>query len=241
MQNALSHSEQGACFMKIMNSSLAGTSTQRLFLLLILCFALSLAACVKSGTKGSGPVNPNDKQLAYGATITVPTGWTVVNSLPPEAASKAALDGRRKSGQPVVIFEAEGQPSAGRGILSFIGIALVDQEKVFIPRQFAEKLTPEELDRMAKNLLNRERALAKKKKSKNTLLDIQISRDSINGRLALLQRITAANPDGQPVRLLYWDIYLDDGAGLNARAGCDPEAQGAENEVINAIKSLRVQ
>lgn len=205
---------------------------------------LALPACVKKGGKGAEPVNPNERQLAYGTSIIIPADWTILGSIPPEAVPKATLDARRKNGQPIPLIEADGVPSKNRGIQPFITIALVNEEGTFVPRQYAEKLKPEELEHMAKGVLERERSISKKSKGaarRNKLLDVSITRDVIGGKLTLMQRMTVVGPDGQPVRLLYWDIYLPDGAGFKVRAGCDQETPGEETAVMNVVKSIRVR
>ena len=105
----------------------------------------------------------------------------------------------------------------------------------------ALKLTPEEFDVMARDMMDREKALAKKNKTKNSLLDMRFSRDSIGGNLALMQRLTVVGPEGKPVRLMGWDVYLPNGAGLMIRVVCDQEVPNAESEVINLVKTLRTK
>ena len=218
----------------------AGHSAPRFCALFSLCLLLlALGACVKGGAKGGEPTNPNDKKLAYGLTMTVPSGWTVNNVVPPET-SKDALDARRKNERNIPLFDMTGAPGA-RGLQPFITVSLANEEGDFIPRQYAEKLTPDEFSSMAQDILNREKTLAKKGKTQNKLLDMTISRDSIGGNLALLQRLTVVGPDGKPARLLYWDIYLPNSAGLLVRTGCDPEVPNAETEVISITKSMRIQ
>ena len=219
---------------------LAGHSAKRLFILFSLClFLLSLGACVKGGSKGGEQPSPNEKKLAYDLAMNVPDGWAVNNATPPEA-TKDSLDARRKNGDAIPLFEVTGGASA-RGIPSSINVTLVNEEGAFIPRQYAEKLTPEEFDVMARDMMDREKALAKKNKTKNSLLDMRFSRDSIGGNLALMQRLTVVGPEGKPVRLMGWDVYLPNGAGLMIRVVCDQEVPNAESEVINLVKTLRTK
>lgn len=219
----------------------AGNSAGRLLVLLPLCLLLLvLGACAKGGSKSGEPVNPNEKKLAYGLSLNLPGGWTVGNSISPEAGTRAALDARRKNGENVLLFEAGGAPGP-RGLPPVISIILVNEEGAFIPREYAEKLKPEEFEDMARGILKQEREMAKKKKARNDLLDVRVSRDTLGGKLALLQSLTVAGPDGKPVRMLGWDVYLPNGAGLAVRCSFDPEVPGAEAEVTNIARSLRVQ
>ena len=209
----------------------------------LLCLVLALSAC--QSTKGAGqktaaaPTNPNEKQLAYGVSVTLPASWKVPGSMGPEV-TKASLDGRRGGGERILILETLGSPSA-RGLESMIGMFIVSQEGNFMPRDYAEKLQPEEFVAMARDLLKREKDQAKKNKQQSGLLDLQLSRDNIGGLLAITQNMLIAGPDGKPVRLMNWDIYLPDGAGVAVKTVSDPEAPGAETEVINTVRSIRVQ
>lgn len=215
---------------------------RRIFsLLAICCLLLALGACAKDGAKpGAQATNPNLKQAAYGITLTTPPDWKVINRVDPQSTTRASLDTRRKSGERILLLEAAGPPSP-RGLESMIGIFLVNEEGTFMPRDFAEKLQPHEFSAMSRDLMDREKAEAKKKKAQSGLLDLQVLRDDIGGKLAISQRMLVAGPDGKPVRLMNWDLYLPNGAGLSIRSVCDPEAPGAETEIINTVMSLRVE
>ena len=222
--------------------SLSGKAVQRLFFLFAVClFLIPLSACVRGGAKGGEPpANPNEKKMAYGLAMTMPPAWAVLNTLSPEAVTKEALDARRKGGERIVLLEANGAPGP-RNFQPFITATLVNEEGNFIPREYAEKLSPQELDVMAKDMMKRERAQARKNRTKNNLLEMTFTRETIGGKLALMQRLTVAGPDGKPIRLLGWDIYLPNGAGIMIRSGCDLELPGAAGEVIGIVKTLRVQ
>lgn len=221
--------------------SRVGNFARRSAFLFALCLLFALGACVKGGPKDGGePANPNEKRLAYGLSVNVPAGWTVVSSVGPEAGTKEALDARRKNGDRVLLLETTG--TAGpRGFQPFISVVLTNEEGSFLPREVAEKLTPEEFAAMSKNMMAREKAMAKKNKTKSELLDMQFSRDNLGGNLAVMQRLLLAGPDGKPVRLMGWDIYLPNGAGVMIRSGCDPEMPNAEGEIINIAKSFRAR
>ena len=211
----------------------AGSAQNLLRVLCFLCLlALPLSGCVKSGSKSVEAHDPNEKQLGYSLKMSIPPSWTATALVSPQAGSKQMLDGQRKSGRPVPLLEAT---SGSGGII----VTLVNEDGAFMPRQYAEKLSPEEFQHMSREILERERTLAKKKRVKNALLDIQISRDMVGGNLALLQSLMVLGPDGQPTRLLHWDVYLPDGAGLAVRTSCTPGIPGSESEVSGIVKSLR--
>jgi hypothetical protein len=208
-----------------------------------LCLSVLLTgACVRQDAAGGeAPGNPNEKNLAYDVSIVIPTGWTVSNSLGPEAAPKAALEARRQKGEQIQLIETSGAPGA-RGLQPSVSLFITNEQGAFIPRSFAEKLSEADFESMAKKLMEEEKKLSKKDKRKNTLLEMRFSRDSIGGHLAVMQRmLVAGGPDGKPVRFVGWDVYLPNGAGLAVRCAYDQETPGAENEVINVAKSLRVR
>jgi len=218
-----------------------------LFLLLALSLVLLGAGC--AGKKASpspsddaaAPTGPSALQLAYGLSITMPAGYNVASgTMTPQAATKDSLDSRRKSGERILMLEAAGAPST-RGIEPMIALFLVNQEGTFMPREYAERIKPEELDAIGKELLAKEKAEAKKNKKTSSLLDLKISREMIDGKVAIVQRMFVAGPDGQPARLSNWDIYLADGAGVAVKSVYDQDAPGTEMEIGNIVRSLRVQ
>lgn len=208
----------------------------------LLCLALALSACQtpkSGGQKPAAPANPNEKQLAYGVSITLPASWKSPGSMGPEV-TRASLDARRNSGERILILEALGAPSA-RGLESMIGMFIVSEEGNFMPRDYAEKLRPDEFTALARDLLKREQDQARKNKQQIGLLDLQLNRETIGGLLAVTQNMLVAGPDGKPVRLINWEIYLPNGAGVAVKTVCDPEAPGAETEVINTVRTIRVK
>lgn len=221
----------------------------RPLLLLLCCLALGLSACVAgksassdddTGSRSRLPSGPNDVKLAYGVTVNVPSAYTVAGSLSPDAANKAALDSRRKGGERILLLEAAGAPSP-RAIEPMIALFLVNQEGTFMPLEYAQQIKPEELAAIGKELIEKEKAEAKKKKKPAGLLDLQISRETVNGKVAIVQRMLVAGPDGKPARLTNWDIYLPDGAGLAVKSVYDQNVMGSDSEIGNIVRSIRVQ
>lgn len=208
-----------------------------------LVLALALASCTtgKGGStkKGAVPSNPNEKRMAYGTAINISPAWSVVRILGPDAATKEALDTRRQT-EGVLLMEAVG-PATQQGPGSVLGIFLVKTEGVFIPKDYAERLQPHEFQQLAQDILSAEKAEAKKRKIKSGLLDMQISRETVNGKTALVHRLLGAGADGKTMRFINWEIYLDNGAGIAVKAICDPNQPGAEEELLSIVRSLRVQ
>lgn len=221
------------------------TARQRAARVLLVTFmAISLAACAaKSGKEEVNVVKtsrPGETELAYGMGIVLPSGWKVVNSLKASAASKQSLDTRRQAGERILALESLG-PKGLRGFESMIGIFVVNQDGTFMPREYAQKLKPEEFTSMSRDLLAREKSEAKKKKTQSGLLDVQILREDIAGHLAISQRMLVVGPDGKPVRLVNWDVYLPNGAGAAIKTVCDPEHPSAESDIATAVKGMRFE
>lgn len=220
---------------------LSGLPLNSLFAVLLLCFLSGgFAGCAKKAGDAALPAGPSSLQLAYGISINLPSSYAVARSVTPQAAPKDNLDARRKGGERILLLEAASGPSA-RGIDPMVALFLVNQEGTFMPREYAERIKPEELDEIGRELLAKERAEAKKNKKNSGLLDLKISRETVNGKVAIVQRMLVAGPDGQPARLSNWDIYLADGAGIAVKSVYDQEAPGTEAEVNNIVRSLRVQ
>lgn len=210
--------------------------------LLCLCLAalLCLPGCIKTGSKAKAPVNPNDKNMAYGVTVAVAPPWDVAVMLPPERISKEALEQKRMAGERVLLMAAL-LPPAASGIENIFQVFLVNPDNTFMPREFAEKLQPQEYAALSRDLLEREKATAKKNKSPVSVMDLQLSRETMNGNFTVHHKATVAGPQGAPMRSLRWDIYLPGGAGIAVLADYDAELPGAEQAALSMARSLRVQ
>lgn len=214
----------------------------------LLCLALALGACA-SGKKDSGKAAgqkqaqapaAEEVNLAYGASLTLPPSWKAAAGIAPEVADRASLDARRKKGERILLLEAAGSPSP-RNLEPMLAVFLVSEDGSFMPREYAEQLRPEEFDAMSKDLLAREKQAAAKNKTPSALLDLQISRTTVAGKFAILQRMLVPGPDGKPVRLINWDVYLPDRAGLAVKSVFDQDVPGAEDEIAKIAQSLRVE
>ena len=217
----------------------------RLFPALFCCLALTLAACAAQ-TPGSAPPAakpappPGEQSLAYGVSLALPPNWNVTNKIAPEAASKASLDSRRQRGERIALIEAYG-PAGLRGVQSALFAFLVNEQDVFMPRAHAERMTQDELNRLARDVVQREHASARRQRVESGLIDVQFSRQSISGNMAIVQRMLVMAPDTRPVLLMNWDIFLPDGAGLSVRTVIDPENLGSEEQVISIVNSIYTQ
>jgi hypothetical protein len=216
-------------------------SARRACFLLALCLILALAGCAgKLGPKKeAAPADSNQKEMAYGASVSLGANWNMAALLDPKAVSKADLETRSRQ-QRILLLAAAG-PASSRAIQPNFTASLVSQEGNFLPREFAEKLQPEEFQALSRDIFQREKETAKKNKVEFNIMDLQLSRENINGNFAVHHKITVADPKGVPVRLLRWDVYLSGTSGIVLLAECDSDQPGMEGEILSIARSLRVQ
>jgi hypothetical protein len=182
-------------------------------------------------------VTSNERQLAYGLSITLPASYAVAGIIGPSGLSREELDSRIRGGERVLLLESAGTPSP-RGIDPVIGVFLVQQEGTFMPRQYAEQMRPEDFAALSQDIFAREKAEAKKKKTAAPL-ELRLNRDNIGGNLAIKHHIQIKGPDGKPVELGYWDIYLPSGVGVAIRSKYDQSQPGMAEEMARIVRSLR--
>ncbi|MDR0827250.1 MAG: hypothetical protein LBN33_05150 [Desulfovibrio sp.] len=221
--------------------------------LVMLCaLCLTLVSCaVKDAGQQDDPAqaDPNRKNLAYGVSINLPASWTVASSLAPESASKAVLDQRRKKGEGIMLLGATassrkgaGAPAAkGAGSDPVLTIFLLNDKPYFMPREFVEKIKPHEFEALSRDILEKEKAVAKKNKSKAAPLDIAISRQNISGHLAILSNVLGTDDKGLALRAMRWDVYLPGDAGIAVHAECDPNDSAAEQEIMAIVRTIKIQ
>jgi hypothetical protein len=189
--------------------------------------------------QSAAPVVVSDeRQLAYGINITLPPSFAVAGIIGPSEISREELDSRIRGGERVLLLESAGSPSP-RGIEPVIGVFLVQQEGTFMPRQYAEQMSTENFAELSQEIFAREKAEAKKKKSASPL-ELRLNKDNIGGNLAVKHHIQIKGPDGKPVELGYWDIYLPGGVGVAIRSKYDQSQSGMVEEMARIVRSLRV-
>lgn len=227
--------------MSFFPSRLSGPKALRL-LLVFCCLAFAASGCTgKLGPKaGKTPADPNEKQLAYGASLVLANNWNMAALLEPKAMTKADLESRLQQNPRILMMTAVGTPSA-RSIQPALNVSLVRQEGSFMPRDFAERLQPEEYKALSRDLYEREKETAKKNKVQFNIMNIDLSRESINGNFAVRHKITVADPSGVPINLLRWDVYLPGATGIVILSECDSEQPGTENEILSMARSLRLE
>ncbi len=215
---------------------------RRFFALLALCcISFALAACMSSGPgdESVGSLGGSVKKLPYGISIEVPDGWVVTTSLAPDSSDKAALDARVRSGDRVLLIDFKRPSSSPQGMDARVGVFLLDSAANFLPREAAENLTDADFIKMGKDFLKREKELAAKNKVPSNTLDWKVSREAIDGRIAILQRGLGKGSEGR-VRVLNWDIYLDGPTGVAIKMLGDPDVPGTETLLETIARSVRI-
>jgi hypothetical protein len=213
--------------------------------LIVFCILfLALASCTSPGgkkpEKEAAPEDPRRQNLAYGLSLILPDSWTIANRLSPENASKDALDQRRKDGKPIALLGATA-PAPAKGNAAVLAVFLSNDRPYFMPREMAESMKAEAFVRLGRDMLEKEKADAKKRKAKAKALDIKIAKETLDGRLAVLSDILRTDEKGNPFRVLIWNVYLPNGAGITLHAEFDPDDATAERDIKGSASTLKIR
>ncbi|MDR3175095.1 MAG: hypothetical protein LBU06_00965 [Desulfovibrio sp.] len=219
----------------------SGKGSPALIVFCILC--LALASCASPGGKKpeqATPEDPRQQSLAYGLSLILPDTWTIANMLSPETTSKDSLDQRRKDGKPIPLMGATA-PAPAKGNAAVLAVFLSNDRPYFMPREMAENMKPEDFSRLGRDMLEKEKADAQKRKAKAKPLDIKISRENLGGHLTVLSNILRTDDKGLAFRVLIWNVYLPNGAGITIHAEFDPDDTAAERGVTDSARSLKIR
>lgn len=221
----------------------AAGSAKRLFCLLALCLAaLSLSACMGAQTEseGGGAVSggSNAQKLAYGITINMPSGWSVTNSLPIDAATRASLEARARGGERVMLLDMRRSVQGPQEMDARAGVFLVTSSGNFIPEQGLLKMTPADFEKMSQVMMQQDRESAAKNKSGIKVVECRASRENINGKNAVLVRRMIERPDGHKLRINNWSIYLPADIGIVIHMLGDPNAPGMDATLDAIARSI---
>lgn len=209
-------------------------------LLVLACLALFLPACApKSGPQGSA-ADGKTQQLAYGVSITVPSGWVVESAIKPGDASKEALDTRVTAGERIILLSMHRPATGPEGKDAIIALFLVDSARNFQPEDRSAHLTQEELERYGQAILARDREVAAQNNARSNLLSWKVAKTLMDNKLTLVHRGTAQGPQGV-LNLCDVNMYLPNGKGLALKSMSDPRVPGTEQIIDSTINSLRVQ
>ena len=209
----------------------------------VCCLCVFLTACGESTTEGgkTGDIGASGakKRVVYGISAAVPDKWTVANSVEPGAVSDADLEARAKANPPVPVL-ALVLPSAKPNEVDARAVIFVaNSEKYFLPEQAAANLTQEGLDKLAQNFLQQRNEAARKGKQKSDTLEWRITRETVDGHMAIVQRGVGMGPDGK-VLVQLWYIYLPGGMGIAVDAMGNAEIPGLNAQMESIARSLSV-
>ncbi|MDR2076988.1 MAG: hypothetical protein LBP61_08695 [Desulfovibrio sp.] len=210
-------------------------------LAVLCCFVLTACATGGAGKKAATDEIPDlgkTRRLAYGISIQAPDDWQTIRSLEPGAASKADLEARIKTSQAVPILILA-HPS-GQTIDARLTLLLTDSSKNFPPEQEVATRSAEELDERAKTFMRQRNAAAVKQNKQPDTLESRMTRESVDGRLALFHRGIGSGPDGQ-VHFQVWNIYLPNGVGLAVDAMGSADRPGMEKTLESLVRTLKIE
>jgi hypothetical protein len=169
----------------------------------------------------------------------VPKDWKTTHRLDPGAVNKADLRSRlAERALPVLVLE---HPSGqGEAIDARFIVLLADNTKDFPPEKEVAASSAEALDQRAKAFMRQRNAAAVQQKKQPDTLESRMTKETVDGRLALFHRGIGAGPDGQ-VHYQVWHIYLSDGLGLAVDAIGSAQNPGMERLLESMVRSLRVK
>ncbi len=208
--------------------------------LVLCCAAVLLTSCMPQSGDSDSVVDSKRQKFAYGISMDVPNGWTVANSVAEGSGDKASFESRVRGGERIMLLDLRRPAQNADGMDARVGLFLVNSGKDFLPSDVAARLTPEEFAKLAKDIMERDRKAAERNKSQNNTVDWKISRESIDGNMAILQRGLGVTPGGQ-IRVLNWDVYLPDGVGLGIKMLGDPSVPGTESLLEAVARSIQIE
>lgn len=225
------------------NTARHGGSLLRMVAVFGLC--LSLAACGESTSPGSGGKTGglgdpgNKKTVAYGISVSMPKGWSVMESVDPGTVSNAELESRIKT-NPVPLL-ALGLPSTTNPQQgdAIVLVFLADSAKNMPPEQVVSQMTQEGMDQLAKNTMQQQNEAAKKAKQPGQTLEWKITRENLNGHMALFNNVLGQGPNGN-VRAHMWYIYLPNGIGIGIESKGNAAHPGIDAMMESIARSLTV-
>lgn len=200
-----------------------------------------LAACAAKDTSPEGAVETamNKRELVYGITVAMPDGWGIASSADAGVAQNTEINEHVAKGERVGILSIYRTGKEGNEPTGGISLFLVDAKKEFMPQENAANMTPEACEHLSQLIVQRDRELASEKKAKSPILSWSLSRETVSGKLALLQKGLAEAPTGK-VNILYADIYLPNGVGLAVKAAANAEP-GTEEVLRTFVDNIQVK
>lgn len=192
-----------------------------------------------SETASAPATGANKRELVYGITVTLPEGWVIASSADQGVAEDAEVLNHVKRGERVGILSIYRANQDGSDATGGISLFIVNAKKDFMPEEEAAKLTAEATAHLSEVIIKKDRELAAEKKAKSPILEWRLTRETVNGRLALLHTGLAEGPAGK-VNLLNADIYLPNGVGVAVKSAGNAEP-GTATVLRNFLNSIQVK
>jgi hypothetical protein len=158
----------------------------------------------------------------------------------PGAVSKAALEAQIKTQPATPILTISRPTGQGQAIDARVTLFVADSAKYFPPEQEVSTRSPEELDMRAKAFMRQRNEAAVKQNKPPDTLESRMTRETVDGRLALFHRGIGAGPDGQ-LHFQVWHIYLPNGVGIGVDAIGSADSPGMDRLLESIVRSLRFQ
>lgn len=216
----------------------------RLVTVSLLCgMMVFVAACASKETDsgaGEDAAAPaaNKRELVYGITVTLPEGWGIASSADAGVAEDSEVLAHVNKGERVGVLSIYRADKDANDATGGISVFLVNAKKDFMPEENATNLTPEASAHLSEMIIKRDHELAAEKKAKSPILEWKLTRETVNGRLALLQKGLAEGPAGK-INILNSDIYLPNGVGLAVKSAANAEP-GTEAVLRNFVNNIQV-
>ena len=208
--------------------SLAAKRGGSLMHILAACgLCLFLTACMDSettsgGNSGSVGASGTAKRIVYGISVNVPDGWTIVNSVEPGVISDADLEARVKANPPAGVLAIALPAADPQKMDARVIVRVANAEKHFMPEKLVAGMSQQGFDQQAKNFIQQHNEAARKNKEMGTTLEWTITRETVDGKMAVFQR-GLGEVEGNKVRIQIWYIYLPNGMGVAL------ESMGSDN------------
>ena len=202
---------------------------------------LALAACGGKTTAPKVASNPlegaSTQRLAYGISLKVPQGWTIINATRENQPSKAELQKAVQAGQRIEMLNMQRNNAKGEMIAQAYAF-LVNSSRDFMPEEAASKASDQDFVRLGDAIMQNARETAAKEKVENTMAEWIVSRSQIGGFMAIAQSGLGNPPEGGSMRVLNYDIYLPKNTGFMLKLKGHVEEPGVEETLRAIVQSV---
>lgn len=202
---------------------------------------LGLAACGGKTTAPKMATNPlegaSTQRLAYGISLKVPQGWTIINATRENQPSTAELQKAVQRGQRIEMLNMQRNNAKGETIAQAYAF-LVNSTRDFMPEEAATKASDQDFVRLGDAIMQDARETAAKEKVENAMVEWTVARSQIGGSMAIVQSGLGKAPEGGNMRVMNYDIYLPKGTGFMMKLKGLAEEPGMEETLRAIVQSV---